>query len=156
MWLTSLYLGAFTGPESQRVDLAIQQFSSDGNELMSSSGADPRLGNVCFGVWKDLGHNTFKLRHIGWSFAPDTGINDGTAYLDVSFTVSEDGKTYKGTFTSTFIDLAGNVVPEFSGEGDVLATRFEVDGTDGAPQVMGKALLVKPLSAGSPPKRRSC
>ena len=70
--------------------------------------------------------------------------------------MSEDRKTYKGTYTSQFIDPTGNSVPEFSAEGDVLATRFEVDGPVGAPQVMGKALAVNSLSSGGIARRRSC
>ena len=152
MWIATYYVGAFQGPETERFDLAIQQFSSDGNELMNSALVPPEAGNVCFGVWKDLGHNTFKLRHTGWDFGdPATTAVSATFSLNVSLTVSPDGKTYSGTYTSDLKDLEGKVLPETAVEGDVRATRFEVDEANGVDaRVMGRKLF------GSHSRRKSC
>ena len=51
MWLTTFYVGPFYGPGTPVAgDVHIQQFSSDGNELISSKEFAPVVGNVCFGV----------------------------------------------------------------------------------------------------------
>ena len=127
MWITTYYIGAFNGAETDRFDLAIQQFSSDGNELMNSALVPPEVSNVCFGVWKDLGDNTFKLRHTGWDFGdPDIVAVDAIFTLDVTLTVSDDGRTYSGTYSSIITDLDGNEKKDTFVEGDVKGTRFEV------------------------------
>jgi len=155
MWLTSLYAGPFKGPDSVRGDLAIQQFSSDGNELMNSSGFDPKTGVHCYGVWKDLGNNTFKIRHLGWGFDAN-GKHLDTTRLNFNITVSEDRNTYSGTYTADLIDMNGQVVPGSFAEGDVRAVRFEVDGIDVAPVIVGETLAVKSLASGGTSRRKIC
>jgi len=157
MWITTYYIGPFEGPDTDKMDIAIQQFSSDGNELMNSAFFAPGSGNVCFGVTKDLGHNTFKLRHIGLGFNPATGAFQETSRILASFTVSEDGKTYSGTYTSDIINLKGEVVKEFFVEGDLKAVRFEVDGVDPVDALLTeKSLSLKSHSPGKPSRRNSC
>src|SRR5438067_7089254 len=43
MWINNLYVGTNTQPS--------EQFSSDGNELINSSGFAPASENMCFGLW---------------------------------------------------------------------------------------------------------
>ncbi|MGH9717178.1 MAG: hypothetical protein ACRD4R_10695 [Candidatus Acidiferrales bacterium] len=97
---------------------------ADGTEFENAF-LPPSGGNICFGVWKNLGHGTVRLHHIGLMFNPDAS-DPATAITNV-FTVDEidtvapNGKTYKGTFDFKLFD-ATNVF----GTGAPLA---EVKGT---------------------------
>ena len=66
-----------------------------------------------------------KLHHIGWTFdGTGTTTANGTFTLDENNKVSEDGKTYSGTFTfKTFPNEGTSVVVT----GTILATRITVD-----------------------------
>jgi len=68
----------------------------DGTEFENAF-LPPTGGNICFGVWKDLGHRSVKLHHIGLMFASDGAISN-VFTVDETDTVASDGKTYKGTF----------------------------------------------------------
>jgi len=94
----------------------------------------PAGGNVCFGVWKDLGRGTVKLHHIGLMFNPDaTGPMDAVANVftvDEIDTVSHDGKTYEGTFDFKLFDATdvfGTGTPIAEVKGTVAATRIIVN-----------------------------
>jgi hypothetical protein len=62
----------------------------------------PAGGDICFGVWKDLGYGKVKLHHIGVMFGgpgatpPQDVSNIFT--VDETDTVAHDGKTYSGSF----------------------------------------------------------
>jgi len=157
MWIITLYDGPYGAPNTKKVDVGIQQVSSDGNEFVNSSGFSPASGNSCYGIWKDLGHNTFKIRHTSWFFNATTGALEGVSPLSVLLTVSEDGHTYSGTYTSKAYDLKGVEVTEFALEGDVKATRFEMEGPDASVEALiGPMTSVKSLSSESPQRRRRC
>jgi hypothetical protein len=94
----------------------------------------PSGGNVCFGVWKDLGRGTVKLHHIGLMFNPDaTNPMDAVANVftvDEIDTVAPDGKTYKGTFDFKIFDASdvfGTGTPIAEVKGSIAATRIIVD-----------------------------
>jgi hypothetical protein len=125
MWIVTFYAGAYTGPNTQIYDRTIQQFFSDGNELMSSASFSPLLGNVCFGVWKEIERRTFRLKHIGWTFTT-VGTFEGTARIDATMTVAPNGDTYVGAYTADVIDNNGNVVPGSAAKGTARAVRFQV------------------------------
>jgi hypothetical protein len=125
MWIVTFYVGAYAGPNTQIYDRTIQQFFSDGNELMSSASFAPAVGNVCFGVWKPLERQTFRLKHIGWAFTT-VGTFEGTARIDATITVGTDGDTYVGSYTADVIDNNGSVIPGTAAKGTVRAVRFEV------------------------------
>lgn len=151
MWIVTYYVGPFRGDDTPQFDRAIQQFSSDGNELMNSALFPPVVGNVCFGVWKDLGHDTFKLRHIGWTFTTANAF-EGTFRLSVALTVGPGGDAFSGTYTSDVLGPDGKVLDGSAAEGDVIATRFEVE--------EGSALEARALSKApsfpSPARRSGC
>jgi hypothetical protein len=92
------------GPYPQTPFPFLESFKTwhvDGTEFENAF-LPPTGGNICFGVWKDLGHGEVKLHHIGVMF----GGPGATPPEDVSniFTVDEtdkvapDGKTYSGYF----------------------------------------------------------
>ena len=84
----------------------------------------PIGGNVCFGVWKEAGHLTVKLHHIGLMFNPDGSIK-ATFTVDEVDTVAANNKTYSGTFDFKVFDPSGNQV--FEVKGTTAGTRITVD-----------------------------
>jgi hypothetical protein len=103
----------------------LKQWHSDGSEFESAF-LPPAAGNVCMGVWKDMGHRTVKLHHMGWLF-DGTGKTtaNGIFTLDEEDTVAEDGKTYTGKFTFTPYSIAGEKGTSVTGT--IAATRITVD-----------------------------
>jgi hypothetical protein len=61
--------------------------------VFESVSAPPSGGNVCFGVWKQLGNGNVKLHHIGLMFAPDGSVANVFTVDEIN-RVSHDGKTY--------------------------------------------------------------
>jgi hypothetical protein len=105
----------------------LDQWHSDGTEFENAWLA-PDTGNICFGVWKDIGPRTVRLHHIGWLFTPgsDPSTASGTFTLDETNTVSRDGKTYTGTFTFKTFDITG-APTGVEVTGTIAATRITVD-----------------------------
>jgi hypothetical protein len=106
---------------------------ADGTEFENAF-LPPSSGNVCFGVWKDLGRGTVKLHHIGLMFNPDaTSPADAVANVftvDEIDTVAPNGKTYKGAFDFKIFDASdvfGTGTPIAEVKGTIAATRIIVD-----------------------------
>jgi hypothetical protein len=68
----------------------------DGTEFENAF-MPPAGGNICFGVWKDLGEGTVKLHHIGLMFDSTGGVSN-IFTVDEKDTVARNGQTYSGTF----------------------------------------------------------
>jgi len=155
MWITTLYVGPYYGPGTPVAgDVHIQQVSSDGNELINSKGFAPVLGTVCFGVWKALEDKTVKIRHIGWGYTAGNAF-EGTSTLNMTLTVSPDGDTYSGTYTSDYIDPNG-VALEPPGAGDVRATRFKVEEASAEASAVEARAISEKHSAGRLSRRPGC
>ena len=101
---------------------------ADGTEFEQAF-LPPAGGNICFGVWKDLGDGRAKLHHIGLMFAADGSVSN-------VFTVDEydheaaDGKTYSGTFDFKLFpasDVLGTGTALAEAKGTIAATRITVD-----------------------------
>ena len=104
---------------------SLDQWHSDGTEFENANGA-PAIGNVCFGVWKQLGPRTVQLSHIGWNFNPD-GSSAGYFTLTETNTVSADGNTYQGTFDYKAYDVDGNFIEGYEVAGAQTAVRITVN-----------------------------
>lgn len=107
---------------------SFKTWHSDGTEF-DNAFLPPSGGNICYGVWKDIGHRTVKVHHVGLMFAPDGSLAN-IFYEDEVDTVSADGKTYEGTFDQRLYDPTdifgtGPVVQEF--KGTTAATRITLD-----------------------------
>ena len=101
---------------------------SDGTEF-DNAFLPPSAGNICYGVWKDLGHRTVKEHHVGLMFAPDGSLANIFTEDEID-TVAADGKTYEGTFDQKLFEPTdvfgtGPVVQEI--RGTTAATRITVD-----------------------------
>ena len=101
---------------------AFDQWHPDGTEFENAY-AIPTEGNVCEGVWKQVGSRTVRLNHIGWNFDA-SGNPAGTFTLAETNIVSEDGATYTGSFDYKLYDPNGILLDEI--KGTQMATRITV------------------------------
>ncbi len=90
------------------IDAGTQQWHSDGTEVMDSGGRSPLIGNVCFGVWKQIGERRYKLNHRGIGFDAAGSAVNGVDSIVVDVRLSRDGNYYSGTFTIFPYDPDGN------------------------------------------------
>jgi hypothetical protein len=102
---------------------SFKEWHSDKTEFENAF-LPPAGGNICFGVWKEVGHLTVKLHHVGLMFNPDGSLK-ATFTQDEEDTVAEDNKTYTGKFDFKIFDLAGHQIVEV--KGNVVARRITVD-----------------------------
>jgi hypothetical protein len=101
----------------------------DGTEFENAF-LPPAAGNICFGVWKDLGRGSVKLHHVGLMFSPVDGSVANTFTIDEIDTVAPDGKTYKGTFDFKLFDAGdvyGTGTPISEVKGTTAGTRIIVN-----------------------------
>jgi hypothetical protein len=117
LWKTKFIAGG------QVVDQGFDVWHSDGTEVLNDT-PPPSTGNVCLGVWIKTGKSTYKLKHPSWNFDP-AGNLIGTVVIREDVTVSNDGNSYKGTFTLDVFDLAGNRLDHANGT--ISAQRITVD-----------------------------
>lgn len=92
---------------------SLEQWHSDGTEFELANGY-PQLGNVCLGVWKQIGPRTVQLNHIGWDFKED-GSPDGTFTLTGTAKVTQQGKHWEGPYDVKIYDVDGNLLDEVTG-----------------------------------------
>lgn len=108
---------------------SFKTWHADGTEFENAF-LPPAGGNICFGVWKDLGDGSVKLHHIGLMFAPDGSISS-IFTVDETDTVASDGKTYKGRFEFKLwppsYAAVGTGTPIAEVKGTTAATRITVD-----------------------------
>jgi hypothetical protein len=109
---------------------SLKTWHADGTEFEQAF-LPPSGGNICFGVWKDLGDGHVKLHHIGLMFDATTGQISNIFTVDEKDEVSPNGKTYTGTFDfklwpPTF-DAVGVGTPIAEVTGTTSATRISVD-----------------------------
>jgi hypothetical protein len=121
MWQATYTIGNTSNIFNQTLD----QWHSDGTEFENAD-LSPLGGNICMGVWKQIGPLTVRLHHIGLMFSADGLDAVGSFTLDEVNTVALNGKTYSGTFTFITYDTYGN----YSGTtitGKIAATRVTVN-----------------------------
>jgi hypothetical protein len=108
---------------------SFKTWHADGTEFENAF-LPPAGGNICYGVWKDLGKGTVKLHHIGLMFNSDGSLS-AIFTDDETNTVASDGKTYKGMFDFKLwppsYDAVGVGKPIAEVKGTTAATRVTVD-----------------------------
>jgi hypothetical protein len=116
-------------PSSFQFVESFKTWHSDGTEF-DNAFLPPAGGNICVGVWKDLGDRNAKLHHIGLMFAADGSISN-IFTDDETDTVASNGKIYKGTFDLKLwppvFDLVGVGTPVQEIKGTTAAIRITVD-----------------------------
>jgi len=130
MWHAVLRIGDANGAVYDEV---LQQFHSDGTEMIVSNGLPPALGNVCIGVWKRTGPGTYKLKHMTWNWAPETGgfgvpgTFAGHFELQVRLRLASDGDAYRGNWKAQNFDTEGKHLPELDAAGVVIGKRISIN-----------------------------
>jgi hypothetical protein len=116
-------------PSSFQFLESFKTWHADGTEFENAF-LPPAAGNICFGVWKDIGEDSVKLHHIGLMFAPDGSISN-LFTVDESDKVASNGKAYKGNFVIKLwppsFDQVGVGTPVQQIKGTTAATRITVD-----------------------------
>jgi hypothetical protein len=123
LWEFEVHLnGAQNGlPDDFLIDWGLATWHADGSEIQFSAGRPPDTGDVCMGVWKPLGHNTFQLNHIALGLGPvqdgAAGTFSGATNIRATVTVDQWGKTFKGRYS--IIQYSGSPADgtEFSEKG---------------------------------------
>jgi hypothetical protein len=108
---------------------SFKTWHADGTEFENAF-LPPTGGNICFGVWKDLGDGSVKLHHIGLMF-DSMGNVSNIFTVDEKDTVASNGKTYSGTFEFKLwppsFDAVGIGSPLAEVTGKTLGTRITVE-----------------------------
>ena len=115
-------------PGSFQLVQSYKTWHGDGTE-MDNAFLPPSGGNVCFGVWKQLGNGNVKEHHIGLMFALDGSVGNIFTEDEID-RVAHNGKTYKGTFDQKIFDptdVFGTGTPVQEIKGTTAATRIDVD-----------------------------
>jgi hypothetical protein len=121
MWTVGFY-----HQDNQLWDVAIEQFSADGNEMTNDNAYPPAQGNLCWGVWTRAEKDQYKIKHIGWVFDAN-GSYFGRFDFEATLVLNDHGDGFTGSYKSDQEDLSGNILPGFHDEGTLKATRFKVD-----------------------------
>jgi hypothetical protein len=121
MWTVGFYHQG-----NQLWDVAIEQFSADGNEMTNDNAYPPAQGNLCWGVWTRVEKGQYKIKHIGWVFDAN-GSYFGRFDFVATLVLNDHGDGFTGTYVADQEDLSGNILPAFHDEGTLKATRFKVD-----------------------------
>ncbi|WP_058189220.1 hypothetical protein [Terracidiphilus gabretensis] len=105
--------------------ISFKEWHADGTE---SENVDHSavIGNVCFGVWKEVGLRTVRLHHTGWTF-DDNGNATGSFTIDETDVVAPNGMSYSGTFTFKLFDTNGYYISGTETTGTIAASRITVD-----------------------------
>ncbi len=136
-------------PDGAIIDSGDTTWYADGNEFTYSGQRNPLVGAVCVGVWKRTGEHTYVLNHIGLSWNPlaastsppadpgpagpanpggGPGAPGGPAFIKQHVTLSEDHRSYSGTFEITQLLPDGKTpVAPVPIKGKITATRVTID-----------------------------
>jgi hypothetical protein len=122
--ITGLWKFKFEANHNE-VDAGYVTWHADGTELMNS-GRAPMTGSFCMGVWRQIGHNTFRLNH--YALAWDDSGKNFVALVNIREEVKVDrsGRSYSGTFVQTVTSPDGGTVFQQI-KGTVSATRVTAD-----------------------------
>lgn len=98
-------------PAGVMTDFGTVQWHDDGTEFMISGGRPPSTGNVCMGVWEQVGPFTYKLKHIALAWVssdtppsmggpgPSPAQFLGPAIIEQVVTLDKSRAKYEGHFT---------------------------------------------------------
>jgi hypothetical protein len=120
-------------PTGAVVDFGSVQWHSDGTEIMVSAGRPPSSGDVCMGVWHQIGPFTYEMKHIAFAYVssdtpPPIGPASPAVYLGPAIfhevvTLDHTRNVYSGPFTIDQYAADETTLLEHIG-GTVKGTRF--------------------------------
>ena len=114
-------------------DYGTQAWHADGTEITFSGGQDPQTGDVCQGVWRQVGRDLYSLNHIAMG-RPAPGAPFGIrVHLHFLVKLNSAGTAFSGSFSAkAYAVTAANpfdesTKPLVTGSGTVTATRVIPD-----------------------------
>lgn len=113
--------------QTTEIDAGYSEWHSDGTEIMNSGSHPPATSNFCLGVWDKTGEREYKLNHfaIAWTGDPSATAPIGPVNIIEQVTLSNDGKTFTGSFTIVQYDESLNVKGQAAGT--ITGSRITVD-----------------------------
>jgi hypothetical protein len=126
--IVGLWHVVYTQSDGSPFNQTFKMWFSDGIEFENAL-IPPAGGDICYGVWKQTGHRSVKLHHIGVGWTPDGKIAF-TFTIDEEDTVSEDGKSYTGNFQFNQFDPSGNPAPVVKGSVAAKRVTFKTPSTE--------------------------
>jgi hypothetical protein len=126
MWHVKFFLQDTPGfTNGTEFDAGYSQWHSDGTEIMQSAGRPPLIGDMCMGIWEQVGVRTYKLNHFAAAY-DNSGLNlIGPAQIQELVVVDRAGNAFSGTFTIDQYTEAGNRAAHF--QGNITGTRMTVN-----------------------------
>jgi hypothetical protein len=125
LWEFEVHLnGAQNGlPDNFLFDWGLATWHDDGTEIQFSAGRPPSAGDVCMGVWRQVGWHKFKLHHVALGLTPPTasGTFVGPAIIRADVTVDPSEDQYTGSYTLTMYPGSPDSGTEFNESGTPLA-----------------------------------
>jgi hypothetical protein len=114
------------------VDWGTQAWHSDGTELMFSGGQNPATGDVCQGVWRKVGANTYTLNHIALGWMAPGGPYGLRVHVHMVVKLDSAHHSFSGSYKAAVYavspqDPFDEHVKVADGTGDVTATRVNPD-----------------------------
>jgi hypothetical protein len=126
LWEFEVHLnGAQNGlPDKALFDWGLATWHDDGTEIQFSAGRPPSAGDVCMGVWRQVGKHQFKLHHIALGLTPPvaTGTFVGPAIIRATVIVDGDADSYTGPYSVTIYPGSPDNGTEFNETGTPLVT----------------------------------
>jgi hypothetical protein len=126
LWEFEVHLdGAQNGlPDKALFDWGLATWHDDGTEIQFSAGRPPSAGDVCMGVWRQVGKHQFKLHHIALGLTPPvaTGTFVGPAIIRATVTVDGEADSYTGPYSVSIYPGSPDNGTEFNESGTPLVT----------------------------------
>jgi hypothetical protein len=126
--IVGLWYVVYTQSDGSPFNQTFKMWHADGIEFENAL-LPPSSGDICYGVWKQTGHRSVKLHHIGIIWGSDNKIA-ATFTVDEENTVSEDGKSYSGSFTFSQFDPSGTPGPVIKGTTAAKRVTFKTPSTE--------------------------
>jgi hypothetical protein len=124
-------------PDGAVVDSGYKQLFADHNELVVSGERAPLTGAVCIGMWQKVGEHTYVVNHFGAGWEPDNPIDQtknknlesflGPARIQEVIVLSEDGKSFTGSFTADQFTNADTKTPFVHLQGKLAGKRLTIN-----------------------------
>jgi len=114
------------------VDWGTQAWHSDGTELMFSGAQNPATGDVCQGVWRKVGANTYTLNHIALGWMAPGGPYGLRVHFHMVVKLDSAHHSFSGSYKAAVYavspqDPFDENVKVAEGTGDVTAARVNPD-----------------------------
>ena len=123
--IVGLWHVTYTTTSGAIFGVSLKQWHSDGTEFENID-HPAVVGNICFGVWKQVDFRSVHLHHTGFTF-DSNGNPSGSFTIDETDTVAPNGMGYTGTFDFKVFDTNGDYIAGTETTGTQSATRITVN-----------------------------